>query len=151
MIDAYIDHYHHRAHSRLNYRTPSEVRQTWDDATGSLQNIAASTVNTRGERSSDHTLQRRELSAARSLTQYGAHKGASNSKCVRRPFPHQTEAQEKLPLCRPFDSGGGIRTRDLRVMSPTSYQTAPPRGVKEMIAPVSSRGWEVGARGSREV
>ena len=24
-------------------------------------------------------------------------------------------------------SGGGIRTRDLRVMSPTSYQTAPPR------------------------
>jgi hypothetical protein len=25
------------------------------------------------------------------------------------------------------DSGGGIRTRDLRVMSPTSYQTAPPR------------------------
>ncbi len=25
-------------------------------------------------------------------------------------------------------SGGGIRTRDLRVMSPTSYQTAPPRG-----------------------
>src|SRR5689334_2077120 len=26
------------------------------------------------------------------------------------------------------DSGGGIRTRDLRVMSPTSYQTAPPRG-----------------------
>ena len=29
---------------------------------------------------------------------------------------------------RLFDSGGGIRTRDLRVMSPTSYQTAPPRG-----------------------
>ena len=26
-----------------------------------------------------------------------------------------------------FHSGGGIRTRDLRVMSPTSYQTAPPR------------------------
>ena len=25
------------------------------------------------------------------------------------------------------NSGGGIRTRDLRVMSPTSYQTAPPR------------------------
>ena len=24
-------------------------------------------------------------------------------------------------------SGGGIRTRDLRVMSPTSYQAAPPR------------------------
>jgi energy-coupling factor transporter ATP-binding protein EcfA2 len=27
-----------------------------------------------------------------------------------------------------LDSGGGIRTRDLRVMSPTSYLTAPPRG-----------------------
>jgi hypothetical protein len=26
-----------------------------------------------------------------------------------------------------WSSGGGIRTRDLRVMSPTSYQTAPPR------------------------
>src|ERR687896_2150082 len=32
--------------------------------------------------------------------------------------------------CRVFlNSGGGIRTRDLRVMSPTSYLTAPPRGV----------------------
>src|SRR4051794_4376065 len=33
-----------------------------------------------------------------------------------------------------LDSGGGIRTRDLRVMSPTSYQTAPPRGGPSMIA-----------------
>src|SRR5215208_708792 len=31
-------------------------------------------------------------------------------------------ARDGLPY-----SGGGIRTRDLRVMSPTSYQTAPPR------------------------
>ena len=30
-------------------------------------------------------------------------------------------------------SGGGIRTRDLRVMSPTSYQTAPPRGVDQRV------------------
>ena len=30
-------------------------------------------------------------------------------------------------------SGGGIRTRDLRVMSPTSYLTAPPRGVPVII------------------
>jgi site-specific DNA recombinase len=30
-------------------------------------------------------------------------------------------------------SGGGIRTRDLRVMSPTSYQTAPPRGVDKAL------------------
>src|SRR5690606_23528963 len=28
------------------------------------------------------------------------------------------------------DSGGRIRTCDLRVMSPTSYRTAPPRGVE---------------------
>jgi putative transposase len=41
VIAAYIDHYHDRPHSRLDYRTPSEVRQTWDDATGPLQNIAA--------------------------------------------------------------------------------------------------------------
>ena len=30
-------------------------------------------------------------------------------------------------------SGGGIRTRDLRVMSPTSYQTAPPRNKKRKV------------------
>jgi putative transposase len=41
VIATYIDHYHHRPHSRLNYRTPTEVRQTWDDATGALQNTAA--------------------------------------------------------------------------------------------------------------
>ena len=41
VINAYIDHYHDRPHSRLNYRTPSEVRQTWDDATGALQKHAA--------------------------------------------------------------------------------------------------------------
>ncbi|MHB8695787.1 MAG: integrase core domain-containing protein [Solirubrobacteraceae bacterium] len=41
VIAAYIDHDHHRPHSRLNYRTPSEVRQTWDDATGALQKRAA--------------------------------------------------------------------------------------------------------------
>ena len=32
------------------------------------------------------------------------------------------------------DSGGGIRTRDLRVMSPTSYQTAPPRVAPYVLA-----------------
>jgi integrase len=30
-INAYIDAYHHRPHSGLRYRTPAEVRQTWDD------------------------------------------------------------------------------------------------------------------------
>jgi putative transposase len=41
VIGAYIEHYHDRPHSRLDYRTPREVRQTWDDAQGALQNIAA--------------------------------------------------------------------------------------------------------------
>ncbi len=30
-IGAYVDRYHHRPHSSLNYRTPLEVRQTWED------------------------------------------------------------------------------------------------------------------------
>src|SRR5436309_4557519 len=37
-----------------------------------------------------------------------------------------------LPVGR--DSGCGIRTRDLRVMSPTSYQTAPPRVAVHVLA-----------------
>ncbi len=41
VIAAYIEHYHDRPHSRLNYRTTREVRQTWDDATGALQKHAA--------------------------------------------------------------------------------------------------------------
>ncbi len=41
VISAYINHYHDRPHSRLNYRTPREVRHTWDDASGALQNQAA--------------------------------------------------------------------------------------------------------------
>ena len=36
-IGSYVDRYHHRPHSGLGYRTPLEVRQTWED----LQNIAA--------------------------------------------------------------------------------------------------------------
>ncbi len=30
-ISHYIDRYHHRPHSGLRYRTPAEVRKTWDD------------------------------------------------------------------------------------------------------------------------
>jgi putative transposase len=30
-ITAYIDTYHHRPHSGLRYRTPAEVRKTWED------------------------------------------------------------------------------------------------------------------------
>jgi putative transposase len=41
VIAAYIAHYHDRPHSRLDYRTPAEVRQTWDDAQDQLQKLAA--------------------------------------------------------------------------------------------------------------
>jgi hypothetical protein len=30
-VDAYVDRYHHRPHSRLAYRTPREVAATWKD------------------------------------------------------------------------------------------------------------------------
>jgi putative transposase len=36
-IGAYVNRYHHRPHSGLDYRTPLEVRQTWED----LQRLAA--------------------------------------------------------------------------------------------------------------
>jgi putative transposase len=41
VIGAHIDGYHHRPHSGLNYRTPAEVAQTWEDALGDLQTQAA--------------------------------------------------------------------------------------------------------------
>jgi hypothetical protein len=31
VIAAYVIHYHHRPHSRLDYRTPLEVAATWND------------------------------------------------------------------------------------------------------------------------
>ncbi len=39
-IGRYVDRYHHRPHSSLNYRTPLEVRQTWEDLP-ELQKYAA--------------------------------------------------------------------------------------------------------------
>jgi putative transposase len=36
-IGGYVDRYHHRPHSRLDYKTPYEVKETGED----LQNIAA--------------------------------------------------------------------------------------------------------------
>jgi putative transposase len=39
-VGGYIDRYHHRPHSSLNYRTPLEVRQTWEDPQG-LKKTAA--------------------------------------------------------------------------------------------------------------
>ena len=50
-----------------------------------------------------------------------------------------------------MSSGGGIRTRDLRVMSPTSYLTAPPRVATVKCTNVA-RGckWASGGRGIGE-
>ena len=39
-IGGYVDRYHHRPHSGLDYRTPTEVRRTWEDLQG-LQKLAA--------------------------------------------------------------------------------------------------------------
>jgi putative transposase len=39
-IGGYVDRYHHRPHSSLNYCTPLEVRRTWEDQQG-LQKLAA--------------------------------------------------------------------------------------------------------------
>ena len=39
-IGGYIERYHHRPHSGLNYRTPAEVARTWEDQQP-LQKIAA--------------------------------------------------------------------------------------------------------------
>jgi putative transposase len=41
VIGTHIDSYHHRPHSGLNYKTPAEVAQTWDDALGDPQTPAA--------------------------------------------------------------------------------------------------------------
>jgi putative transposase len=38
-IGGYVDRYHHRPHSSLNYHTPLEVRQSWEDLQG-LQKTA---------------------------------------------------------------------------------------------------------------
>jgi len=42
-IGAYVERYHHRPHQFLGYRTPKEVRRTWEDAreTEALRNQAA--------------------------------------------------------------------------------------------------------------
>ena len=39
-IGAYIERYHHRPHSRLAYRTPAEVAQTWKDHDDHLTHAA---------------------------------------------------------------------------------------------------------------
>jgi len=39
-IGGYVDRYHHRPHSGLNYRTPAEVRRTWEDGQREQQKIS---------------------------------------------------------------------------------------------------------------
>jgi putative transposase len=39
-IGAYVERYHHRPHSGLNYRTPIEVRQTWEDGRALVKQAA---------------------------------------------------------------------------------------------------------------
>jgi putative transposase len=39
-IARYVDRYHHRPHSGLDYRTPTEVRRAWEDLQG-LQKLAS--------------------------------------------------------------------------------------------------------------
>jgi hypothetical protein len=68
------------------------------------------------------------LSRNRTAPAYGPGKLAPNWH-LGAPFA-PGPFNPKGPYLRAFmSSGGGIRTRDLRVMSPTSYLTAPPRGV----------------------
>jgi hypothetical protein len=43
-IGRYVDRYHHRPHSGLDYRTPLEVRRTWEDLQ-EVQKLAAQPVN----------------------------------------------------------------------------------------------------------
>jgi putative transposase len=42
-VERYVTRYHHRPHQFLGYRTPKEVRKTWEDAqeTQALRNQAA--------------------------------------------------------------------------------------------------------------
>src|SRR5918999_3516849 len=56
---------------------------------------------------------------------------AVDAQLMPSPPGCERRSQQETPALAgvPCSSGGGIRTRDLRVMSPTSYLTAPPRGV----------------------
>ena len=58
---------------------------------------------------------------------------ATVSEAVADAFEN-AKALQKGSVVGRGHSGGGIRTRDLRVMSPTSYLAAPPRGVCSMLA-----------------
>ena len=80
-----------------------------------------------------HRRKRREFALAFALrpayeTTRAARVGGSRSQSASGGAPFGVSPRVGL------DSGGGIRTRDLRVMSPTSYQTAPPRVAKSSFS-----------------
>ena len=56
------------------------------------------------------------------------------------PVPNVAKAPPLWRRFTSFNSGGRIRTCDLRVMSPTSYQTAPPRNRTEKLVEIRRRG-----------
>ena len=74
------------------------------------------------------------IASRRSTRIVRIHHGFASSPAPLR-FPETGLLRGKTPpfLAAPPSSGGGIRTRDLRVMSPTSYQTAPPRSEKGKV------------------
>ena len=39
-IGGYVDRYHHRPHSRLDYKTPCEVKDAWEDLQTSRSNLS---------------------------------------------------------------------------------------------------------------
>src|ERR1041385_9079623 len=76
------------------------------------------------------------------------------------PLSASSDKQNPALAGLSFYSGGGIRTRDLRVMSPTSYLAAPPRGGRAMLAALwrlalewrgHGRGISPGGRGRRRL
>ncbi len=72
---------------------------------------------------------------------------ATVSEAVAEAFHNAEDLPEEVQgVAQRANSGGGIRTRDLRVMSPTSYLTAPPRGALENVAPRTRS--STGARGA---
>ena len=101
--------------------------------------------------------ERRTCSASGSKMAITCASGSRSRRCARRPciadmlrdnaMPprrvhdgHRRKRRRAPRRARPsLDSGGRIRTCDLRVMSPTSYRTAPPRVVVRMVARRPSR------------
>ena len=61
------------------------------------------------------------------------------SPCKRGTTPLSKKRPARQRGAAGHDSGGGIRTRDLRVMSPTSYQTAPPRNECPIVSATPDR------------